>query len=34
MEFYQYHVDSKFRKAEELVADDSKDGFYAANKPA
>ena len=32
-EFYQYHVDSKYRKAEALVADDSKDGFYASNKP-
>lgn len=32
-EFYQYHVDNKYRKAEVLVANDSKDGFYAANKP-
>jgi len=33
-EFYQDHVDGKYRKAESLVADDSKDGFYAATKPA
>ncbi|MCU1259897.1 MAG: hypothetical protein JWO80_2782 [Bryobacterales bacterium] len=33
-EFYQDHVDGKFRKAEQLVAEESKDGFYAANKPA
>lgn len=33
-EFYQDHVDGKFRKAELLVAEESKDGFYAANKPA
>ncbi|MDQ2899262.1 MAG: hypothetical protein M3Y07_05605 [Acidobacteriota bacterium] len=31
--FYQYHVDGKFRQAEQLVAEESKDGFYAANKP-
>ncbi|MGI8988635.1 MAG: hypothetical protein ACR2I2_03490 [Bryobacteraceae bacterium] len=31
--FYQDHVDGKFRQAEQLVAEDSKDGFYAANKP-
>jgi hypothetical protein len=31
--FYQLHVDGKFRQAEELVADDSKDFFYSANKP-
>ena len=33
-EFYQDHVDGKFRKAETLVALESKDGFYAATKPA
>lgn len=33
-EFYQDHVDNKLRKAEQLVAKESKDGFYAANKPA
>jgi len=32
-EFYQLHVDSKFRQAEALVAEDSKDFFYSANKP-
>ncbi len=32
-QFYQDHVDGKFRQAEQLVAEDSKDGFYAANKP-
>ena len=31
--FYQLHVDSKFRQAEGLVAEDSKDFFYSANKP-
>src|SRR5207248_340652 len=31
--FFQYHVDGKFRQAEALVADDSKDFFYSANKP-
>src|ERR1044071_4289257 len=31
--FYQLHVDSKFRQAESLVAEDSKDFFYSANKP-
>ncbi len=33
MEFYRDHVTGKYRKAEELVAEDSKDGFYAATKP-
>lgn len=32
-EFYQLHVDAKFRQAEQLVAEDSKDFFYSANKP-
>lgn len=31
-EFYQYHVDKKFRKADALVAEESKDTFYAALK--
>ena len=31
-EFYQYHVDKKFRKADALVAEESKDMFYAALK--
>jgi hypothetical protein len=30
--FYQAHVDGKFRDAYELVADDSKDIFFAAEK--
>ncbi len=32
-QFYQAHADGKFRLAENLVAEESKDGFYAANKP-
>ena len=32
-EFYQYHVTEEYRKAENLVAEDSKDFFYAHNKP-
>ena len=32
-EFFQDHVDGKFRQAEALVADDSKDFYYTANKP-
>ena len=31
-EFFQYHVQGKFRQAEALVADDSKDFFYNSNK--
>jgi hypothetical protein len=31
--FFQLHVDGKFRQAESLVAEDSKDFFYSANKP-
>lgn len=31
-EFYQDHVDGKFRQAEALVADDTKDLFYNASK--
>jgi hypothetical protein len=32
-EFYQDHVDGKFRQAEALVAEDTKDFFYTHNKP-
>src|SRR5262249_33966210 len=32
-EFLQYHVDGRFRLAEQLVAEDTKDFFYTANKP-
>jgi hypothetical protein len=32
-EFFDLHVKSQFRKAEELVADDTKDFFYTHNKP-
>jgi DNA-binding protein YbaB len=32
-EFYQDHVDGKFRQAEALVAEDTKDFYFAANKP-
>ncbi|MGA1995095.1 MAG: hypothetical protein ABSH45_04880 [Bryobacteraceae bacterium] len=32
-EFYQDHVKGEFRKAEALVAEDTKDYFYAGNKP-
>jgi hypothetical protein len=32
-EFYQDHVDGKFRQAEALVAEDTKDFFYSGNKP-
>src|SRR5215510_14145767 len=32
-EFYQDHIDAKYRQAEKLVAEDSKDFFYTANKP-
>lgn len=31
--FYQFHVEGKFRQAEALVAEDTKDFFYSANKP-
>ena len=30
--FYQAHVDGKFRLADEVVAEDSKDAFFAAEK--
>jgi hypothetical protein len=32
-EFYQDHVTGQFRKAEDLVAEDTKDFFYNGNKP-
>jgi hypothetical protein len=32
-EFYQDHVAGKFREAESLVAEDTKDFFYNTNKP-
>ncbi len=32
-EFFQYHVTGEFRKAEALVAEDTKDLFYNRNKP-
>jgi hypothetical protein len=32
-EFYDLHINSQFRKAEGLVAEDTKDFFYSANKP-
>jgi hypothetical protein len=32
-EFYQDHVDGKYRLAEALVAEDTKDFFYMTNKP-
>ncbi len=31
--FYQLHVENKFRAAEQLVAEDSKDIFYGMDKP-
>lgn len=32
-EFFKYHVTAQFRKAEALVAEDSKDFFYNTDKP-
>lgn len=32
-DFYQDHIDGKFRQAMNLVAEDSQDLFFAANKP-
>lgn len=32
-EFYQAHVEGKFRAAMEVVAEDSKDAFFSASKP-
>jgi hypothetical protein len=31
--FYQAHVDGKYRLADEVVAEDSKDAFFEARKP-
>jgi hypothetical protein len=31
-QFFQYQVDKKYRQAESLVADDSKDSYYDGNK--
>jgi hypothetical protein len=31
--FYQAHVDGKYRRADEVVAEDSKDAFFEARKP-
>ena len=33
MEFFHYHVTGEYRKAEALVAEDTKDYFYDHNKP-
>jgi hypothetical protein len=33
-EFYDYHIHGPVRKAESLVAEDTKDFFYVNNKPA
>ena len=33
-EFYGYHISGEFRKAEALVAEDTKDFYYSANKPS
>jgi hypothetical protein len=32
-EFFQYHVDGQYRKAEQLVAEESKDTYYNSDKP-
>jgi hypothetical protein len=32
-EFFQYHVTGEYRKAESLVAEDTKDLYYNGNKP-
>ena len=32
-EFYQDHVDGKFRQADALVAEDTKEFYFASNKP-
>jgi hypothetical protein len=32
-EFYQDHVEGKFRQADALVAEDTKDFYFASNKP-
>ena len=32
-EFYQFHVNGEYRKAEKLVAEESQDFYYERNKP-
>ncbi len=32
-QFYDYHVAAKFRQAEQLISEDSKDDFYVLSKP-
>lgn len=32
-QFYQAHVDGKYRVADQVVAEDAKDAFFAASKP-
>jgi hypothetical protein len=32
-EFYDYHVNAQFRKADELVAEDTKDYYFTSRKP-
>jgi hypothetical protein len=32
-QFYDYHVARKYRQAEQLIADESKDDFYVLSKP-
>src|ERR1700722_9043066 len=32
-QFYDYHVAAKFRQAEQLISEDSKDNFYVLSKP-
>jgi hypothetical protein len=32
-QFYQYQMDKKFRLAEPMIADDTKDDYYASRKP-
>jgi hypothetical protein len=32
-DFYSYHVNQQFRKAEDLVAEDTREFFYTRNKP-
>jgi len=33
-QFYEYHITRDYRKAEPLVAEDTKNFFYSRNKPA
>jgi hypothetical protein len=32
-QFYDYHVEGKYRQAEKLIADESQDDFYVSGKP-